>query len=407
MSKEKTATGVYQLNNGNWAYRFVLTVDGKRKEHKRVKDDKGNPFKTERQAAIARELAIRAAHVQRMQPTIKKIERKTVLEVYKEYCEVGRKGKAYTTIKKQDSLWKNYLIDRFGDRYIDEISVAEVEDYLTELYTEYNFAYGYVEGFLKQFYLIFGQAYSRNYLDTDTYNKLCVLKNTKIKMPTMKSVDKKEIEAFTKEEYVLLDKYFSGKTVETAYMIGKYTGLRVSECYGLTWDKIDFEKGIISVEQQMQRQDGLTKLLPLKTKNAKRKVYMCSTLYNYLFDLRKKVDEYDVCFKYQREQNEIFICDINGDMISSLMLVNTLPNGKIQTEYAIKHHSRQIKEKYNIYFHFHKLRHTYGTNLALMNTPEHILLKQMGHSKCQTTHKYYLAVSEEGVQELKKNLECM
>ena len=51
MSKEKTATGVYQLNNGNWAYRFVLTKDGKRKEHKRVKDEKGNPFTTERQAA--------------------------------------------------------------------------------------------------------------------------------------------------------------------------------------------------------------------------------------------------------------------------------------------------------------------------------------------------------------------
>ena len=407
MSKEKTTTGVYQLNNGNWAYRFVLTTDGKRKEYKRVKDDKGNPFKTERQAAIARELAIRAAHVQRMQPVSKQIERKTVIEVYKEYCEVGRKGKAYTTIKKQDSLWKNYLIDRFGDRYINEITVAEVEDYLSELYNDYNFAYGYVEGFLKQFYLIFGQAYSRNYLDTDTYNKLCVLKNTKIKMPSMKSTDKKEIEAFTKEEFVLLDNYFHGKPVETAYMIGKYTGLRVSECYGLTWDKIDFKNGIISVEQQMQKQDGITKLLPLKTKNAKRKVYMCSTLYNYLLDLRKKVDEYDTCFKYQREQNEIFICDINGDMISSLMLVNTLPNGKIQTEYAIKHHSRPIKEKYNIYFHFHKLRHTYGTNLALMNTPEHILLKQMGHSKCQTTHKYYLAVSEEGVQELKKNLECM
>ena len=252
-------------------------------------------------------------------------------EVFEEYCEVGRKEKAYTTKRKQDSLWRNYILDRFGDRYVDEITVAEVNDYLAELYSDYGLAYGYVEAFLKQFYLIFGQAYSRDYLDTDTYNKLCVLKNTKIKMPPMKSTDKKEIEAFTKEEFVILDKYFRGKPVETAYMIGKYTGLRVSECYGLTWDKIDFEKGIIYVEQQMQRQDGLTKLLPLKTKNAKRKVYMCSTLYNYLLELRKKEDEYDILYKYQREQNEIFICDTNGDMISSLMLVNTLPNGIIHT----------------------------------------------------------------------------
>ena len=407
MANEKATKGIYQLNNGNWAYRFVLTTEGKRKEYKRSKDENGNPFKTEKQAARAREQAIREAHVKQLLPVAKTIEKKTVGEVFKEYCEVGRKGKAYTTKRKQDSLWSNYLLDRFGDKYIDEITVAEVNDYLAELYIDFNFSYRYVEGFLKQFYLIFGQAYSRNYMDADTYNKLCVLKNTKITMPPMKSTDNKEIEVFTKEEFEIMDKYFKGKPVETAYMIGKYTGLRVSECYGLTWDKIDFEKGVITVEQQMQRQDGIVKLLPLKTKNAKRKVYMCSALQNYLLDLREKVNKFEIYFEKQREQNEIFIYDINGDMISSLMLVNTLPNGKIQTEYAIKHHSRPLKEKNQVEFNFHKLRHTYGTNLALMNTPEHILLKQMGHSKCQTTHKYYLAVSEEGIQELKKNLERM
>ena len=407
MANEKATKGIYQLNNGNWAYRFVLTTEGKRKEYKRSKDENGNPFKTEKQAARAREQAIREAHVKQLLPVAKTIEKKTVGDVFKEYCEVGRKGKAYTTKRKQDSLWSNYLLDRFGDKYIDEITVAEVNDYLAELYIDFNFSYRYVEGFLKQFYLIFGQAYSRNYMDADTYNKLCVLKNTKITMPPMKSTDNKEIEVFTKEEFEIMDKYFKGKPVETAYMIGKYTGLRVSECSGLTWDKIDFEKGVITVEQQMQRQDGIVKLLPLKTKNAKRKVYMCSALQNYLLDLREKVNKFEIYFEKQREQNEIFIYDINGDMISSLMLVNTLPNGKIQTEYAIKHHSRPLKEKYQVEFNFHKLRHTYGTNLALMNTPEHILLKQMGHSKCQTTHKYYLAVSEEGIQELKKNLERM
>lgn len=53
-------------------------------------------------------------------PEAKKI---TFAEVYQEYCEMGRSSKAYTTIKKQDSLWKNHLAERFGDRFIDEISV--------------------------------------------------------------------------------------------------------------------------------------------------------------------------------------------------------------------------------------------------------------------------------------------
>ena len=122
MANEKATKGIYQLNNGNWAYRFVLTTEGKRKEYKRSKDENGNPFKKEKQAARAREQAIREAHVKQLLPVAKTIEKKTVGEVFKEYCEVGRKGKAYTTKRKQDSLWSNYLLDRFGDKYIDEIS---------------------------------------------------------------------------------------------------------------------------------------------------------------------------------------------------------------------------------------------------------------------------------------------
>lgn len=34
---EQQATGVYQLENGYWGYRFVLTVNGKKKAQKRVK----------------------------------------------------------------------------------------------------------------------------------------------------------------------------------------------------------------------------------------------------------------------------------------------------------------------------------------------------------------------------------
>ncbi len=54
MSKEQNS-GVFQLENGCWGYRFIVTVDGKRKAQKRVKDEMGKPYKTEKQAAKARE----------------------------------------------------------------------------------------------------------------------------------------------------------------------------------------------------------------------------------------------------------------------------------------------------------------------------------------------------------------
>ena len=109
----------------------------------------------------------------------------------------------------------------------------------------------------------------------------------------------------------------------------------------------------------------------------------------------------------QRAQNQTFITDIDGKQISSLELVNSLPNGKIQTVNSMKYHSRTIKSELGINFKYHHLRHTYGTRLAEMNTPTHILCNQMGHASGKVTERYYLAVSKPGIDVLTSNLNAM
>ena len=403
MSKQDLSTGVYQLENGYWGYRFIVTVNGRKKAQKRVKDEQGKPYKTKNQAIKARTIAMEQERNKQLQPI--QIQKKTVKEVYQEYCEHGRSGKAYTTIKKQDSLWKNHLCSRFGNKYIEEITLAEIEDYLSELYYLEGRAYSYVESFLKMFYLIFGQAYSRNYMSVDAYNKMCINKSTKIHMPKMKVDEETDIVYFNKEEMNYLDNYFKGTNAETAYMLGKYCGLRINECYGLKWSDIDFKNGIISIERQMQYQEGLIKLVRLKTRNAKRKIYMCSTLKKYLKKQHNQMKKDAKELTKQRQQNQTFIEDVSGNTISSLELVNSLSNGKIQTVNSMKFHSRTLQGEHNIMFKYHYLRHTYGTNLAALNTPEYLLCNQMGHSGSHVTHKYYVAISETGVDELVKNLE--
>lgn len=406
MSKQEFA-GVYQLENGYWGYRYAIVINGKRKEAKKLKNESGNPFKTAKQAAKARETAIAQEKSKALLPPQKTIIRKTVTEVYQEYCEKGRSGKAYTTIKKQDSLWNNHLYARFGKRYIDEITAAEIQDYLEELYYTDNRAYSYTESFLKMFYLIFGQAYSRNYIDVDSYNRLCVNKDTKIHMPKLKIDDDLDIVSFDDKEIERLDSYFKGTNAETAYMLGKYCGLRINECYGLKWSNVDIKNGIITIDRQMQYQNGLIKLVSLKTRNAKRTIYMCSKLKEYFKMLKRQQEQDKKELALQRQQNQTFIQDLNGEMISSLELVNSLPNGKIQTVNSMKYHSRKLQGEHNILFKYHYLRHTYGTNLAALNTPEYLLCNQMGHSNSQVTHKYYVAISEKGIDELLKNLEKM
>ena len=367
----KNTRGTFQLPNGMWGYRYAYILNGKQKDLKRTKDEHGNPFKTERAALKAREAAIIKEHLTQEQPSKKK--RMTVAEVYEEYCLSGRHGKAYGTIRKQDSLWRNHLAKEFGKRYVDDISVADISDYLSRLYYQEGRAYRYVESFLKMFYLIFGQAYSRNYLDVDTYNALCVNKSTKIHMPKMKVDEDEDVVSFSTEETNKLDQYFRGTNAETAYLLGKYCGLRINECYGLKWSDIDFDNDVIHIGHQMQYQEGLIKLLPLKTRNARRSVYMSSKLKAHLLKVKKEIEEFDSAHSEVRIQNQTMITDENGKSFSSLLLVNSLPNGKIQTVNSMKYHSRKIKDSLGINFKYHYLRHTYGTRLAEQNTPTHLL----------------------------------
>ncbi len=395
-------TGVYRKKNGFWEYRFGVVVNGKTIFKKRCTDEYGNKLKTKSEAVAARDAAIIAVKTER---TVKPpIVRRTVKEVFDEFCSEGRKDRAYMTIRKQDSLWENHIRDRFGSRFVDEISCADVVDYLSELYYVDNLAFRYVESFLKMFYLIFGQAYSRNYLDVDTYNKLCVNKNTKIHMPKLKTEDDTDIVAFCKEELARLDEYFKGTNAETAYLLGRYCGLRINETFGLKWDHVDLVGGTITIDRQMQYQDSLIKLVGPKTINSKRVIIMCDALKEHLQKKKAQRDEDEKNYAAVRQQKRRLIEDLNGKQIYSTALVNCLPDGTIQTVNSFKYPSREIKSKLGINFKYHFLRHTYGTLMAEMNTPAHLLCNQMGHGNIHVTQRYYIAISKMGMDILRNNL---
>ena len=398
----KNSVGVYQKDNGYWEYRFVMMVDGKQINKKKSTDAQGNKLKTKTEAIRAREAAMAAARTERAGKP--KVIRRTFQEVFEEFCEKGRKDRAYQTIRKQDSLWENHLKAKFGKRYVDEISAADVMDYLSELYYINGFSYQYTEAFLKMFYLIFGQAYSRDYLEVDAYNKLCVNKDTRIRMPKIKSEDDTDIVVFSREELQLLDDYFKGTNAETAYLLGRYCGLRINECFGLKWENVDLDAGTITIDRQMQYQNGLIKLVAPKTRNSKRTIYLNDTLKAHLQAKFQQRSEDEKRFAALRQQNRRLLEDIDGSQFYATDLVNCLPDGRLQTVNSMKYPTREIKQKLGINFKYHYLRHTSGTLMAEMNTPTHLLCNQMGHGNIHVTQRYYIAVSKSGIEILQGNL---
>ena len=360
---ELDSKGVYQLANGTWAFRFCKSVNGKNVYKRSSTDSKGNPLLSQRDAILAREEAMLEAQGV-YAPVISTLgivyrPSATLEEVYVDYCANGRGDRSHNTIKRQDTLWRTYLKADFGKKRFNGITLGEIQDYLFNKYYVEGYSYRYVESFLKMFYLLFGQAYSRNYIPAELYNQFCVHKETKIRMPKIKSDEDLEIVAFTDAECAVMDEYFKGTNAETAYLLGRYCGLRINECYGLKWENVDLEKGTISIEQQMGRQEGLTKLFPLKTRNARRTLYLNKTLLQHLKQMKAIREEAELRLSAQRQQNQTIIIDMNGEPLSCLELVNTLSDGKIQTVNSMKYHSKVLKDKYGINFKYHHLRHPY------------------------------------------------
>ena len=75
-----------------------------------------------------------------------------------------------------------------------------------------------------------------------------------------------------------------GHRFESAYAVALFTGLRQGETLGLSWDQVDFEKGEITVDQQLQRDrtDGQYVIGHTTKNNQSRTIQPPSICFEYL-----------------------------------------------------------------------------------------------------------------------------
>lgn len=398
----KKRTGVFQLPDGNWGYRARIENQF---DIRRTRDRNGLVMKTAAAAEKERNWAVAHEIERRRQREADKngLKTGTVADVYEKCVIPENQKKAYGTVCKQKSLWKNHFRERWGQRDIKSLSAGEINLWLADLIDD-DYAFAYVEGFLKFFYVIIGTAYRHNYINRLQYSKLCEDKKARISMPCEKP--KTDIVVYNREEMKQLDDFFRGSTVETAYLIGKLCGLRINETFGLKWDHVDFEGGYIKIDRQQQYIDGILSLVKPKTKNAYRNVVMPQTLINHLLLIKSELAALTPEEKQRRELRARRIIDIDGTVISATELVNCSLDGTLYTRNSFKYHARELKKR-GIEFRYHNLRHTYGSRMANAGIPQHLLLKMMGHGNIQVTQQYYLGMNDESIDIIKKKLEEM
>jgi len=380
--------GISKLENGCYQYRIKR---GKIDIVKR-KDENGNPFKTQKAAELARSKKLIELEEQ-IDNNFKKMK---VADIYYKYIATDKEKEA-ATLRKKESMWNNHIEEIFGNRYIDEIELIELELFLKELYYEKNYSYSYVTGFLKFFYLIWGTAFKCNAITENQYNKFIENKSTKLKMPTKKQIDVEEdakgANIYTELEIEKFYSVFKDSDLEIAFLLAYHCGLRIAEIFALTWDDVDFYNSKISIKKQLVYEKKMWCFKKVKTEKSIREIDINKDLKLKLAILLNKQEKQKQELKEAYRNTEKIkdkVSSTNEKILTNVKLINRKSNGEMLTPNSMKYYRKKIKELYDLEYKTHDMRHTHAQNLANANVSVYLLCQRMGHSKIDTSMQYYI-----------------
>ena len=419
-------TGVTQNADGSWVYRIKIKLpNGKIKDTRIKKNSGGSPFLTARQAFEAKkehEARIRA-NPEENSPKNKTV---TLQDVYDNYLDTEAKKKAPATLRKQDSMWRNHVAPIFAERNINSITIIELDNFLVNLYEDKS--YKYTEGFLKFLYLLFSHADRMEVIDSERYNKMFVNRNKRLTMPKITQADAEEESEgaviYDNDELRIIENIFNSENgnLLLAFKLGLYAGLRISECFGLRWQDVDWDAKTMKISRQMQYVDGVIKLCPVKTLTSVRTVIIPDELYDELeFRYSLQADRKKKLGEAYRNTETVFD-EITKTWIQGGDFVNRKENGELLTVNSMKYWAKKItpalqenaiiKAKWKNFgslddvvivkqreFKYHNLRHTYASNCAAVNMSMQMLMSMMGHKKVDTTRKYYINTDNDSMIE--------
>lgn len=196
-------------------------------------------------------------------------------------------------------------------------------------------------------------------------------------------IEKKEMTVLDKSTLPLFLAEIKGKKHEYLFFVDAFTGMREGEIIGLTWDKVDFEKGIIHVDKQLKRKQGKNNVYFFDSlKNGKTRIVSPAPI---VFDVLRKV-------KIEQKQNQLKYGSAYENK-DNLVFTNELGD-HIGVEAVLLAFKRRVSAIGLPQMRFHDLRHTYAT-LSIQNGDDiKTVSESLGHATVAFTLDVYGHVTD-------------
>lgn len=403
---------VYVQKRGKvYQYQFAIaSIDGKRK----YKNKSG--FRTKSEAIEAGVKAyneyINVGHC--IEPS--KMSYSDYLDYWmKEHCEINLK---YNTIQAYQNIIKNHIKPKLGFYMLSQLTTSVIQEFINNIYLEKGFSKNFLKNILKVLKGSLGYA-------TDVVGFIKVNPSLKVRLPKYDIPDSDPVYILSNEEVEkILERFSNNPCVYYAFLTAYYTGLRVSEVFGLTWDDIDFVKRTITVNKNIlkKNQAGGTKKRLIsgnsttvwyfgtcKTKGSYRTIEIGDTLLKALKkykeeQIQNRKDYGDTYMKHYKKivnnpynnKPEIKIINAYAELevpLEEVKLVFLKKNGVFEGTDSCKYPFKVIHYELGIPCRFHDFRDTHATRLIEAGADIKAVSKRLGHSNIRTTYEIYVKVT--------------
>jgi integrase len=250
-----------------------------------------------------------------------------------------------------------------------------------------------------------------------------------VKLPKFEPKEAKHSILSKEQMEAILERFSNSPYQYYTMLIGYYTGMRIGEVYGLTWDDVDLENRIIHVRQQCKSKDkdALTGRKPqkgmalnrwylgaLKNNSSYRSIKIGEELTTALLAYKALQEQAEEDYgefyvKHYLKEEKLANGRTEHRIISQtdesglcpyprVRLVCVKENGEFRGTVPMKYVGKVVRTEMGFEdFHFHMLRHTHAT--VLVSSTDELQIKdiseRLGHASIKTTMDTYVTNTDE------------
>jgi len=200
---------------------------------------------------------------------------------------------------------------------------------------------------------------------------------------TLPRVERPDIQPMPENVLPAFLEAIQGHEFEAVYFVTVFTGLRKGEVLGLTWDNVDFERGVVCVRQQLIKKRGEKSFILASPKNDKpRTISPAQEVMAVLRgeEVRQKRNRLQAGAAWSNPDNLVFTNPLGRHLIPNTVYCNF-------KRIAAALGAPDLR--------FHDLRHTYAVNALRSGDDIKTVQDSLGHHTAAFTLDTYGHVTEQ------------